>query len=55
MINQVNYDVKPKSTVVKKGTGFKNKWCLHVQEYAKKHKMTYWKAMTDPECKKSYK
>ena len=38
------------------GTGKKtNSWIRHVQDYAKSHNMTYFKALKDPKLKESYK
>jgi len=38
------------------GTGKKsNSWIRHVQEFAKSHNMTYFKALKDPKVKEGYK
>jgi archaellum component FlaF (FlaF/FlaG flagellin family) len=50
-------DIAGKVDIIREGGNIKpkNKWIEHVQEFAKKNNIGYFKALSNPECKATYK
>ena len=50
-------DVAGKVNIIREGGDIKKKnpWIQHVQEFAKKNNIGYFKALSNPECKATYK
>ena len=50
-------DVAGKVNIIRQGGDIKNKnpWIQHVQEFAKENNIGYFKALSNPECKATYK
>lgn len=50
-------DIAGKVDILRQGGDIKpkNRWIYHVQEYAKENNIGYFKALSDPKCKSTYK
>ena len=50
-------DIAGKVDIIRQGGDIKpkNRWIQHVQEYAKENNIGYFKALSDPKCKSTYK
>jgi hypothetical protein len=50
-------DIAGKFDIIRQGGDIKKKnpWIEHVQEFAKKHNISYFKALSDPRCKSQYR
>ena len=50
-------DIAGKVDIIREGGNIKpkNKWIEHVQEFAKENNISYFKALSNPECKATYK
>jgi hypothetical protein len=50
-------DIAGVANIIREGGDIKpkNRWISHVQEYAKENNIGYFKALSDPKCKSTYK